>query len=234
MQKSRPRGKISLRRKRSSSQPRARAAKKRASARPARKFSLSAPNGRELGNPMAVAWPSGLDSVSAGRIVSLGRLQHRLWTWAVALSLLALVLVSVFDFGPMFFGWPPTGAARERLLAQTELTALLVLAVELAAQFRAAKNKLLFLRTHWLLILAVLPLGVLLRAFRVLEIFSGVRAVQMWGKMGELHELAPALNVPILNAFVSWGDGITRSVSKWSGLGEFIELLSRLGSKLRP
>ncbi len=183
---------------------------------------------------MAVAWPSGLDSVSAGRIVSLGRLQHRLWTWAVALSLLALVTVSIFDFGPMLFGWPPAGAARERLLAQTELTALLVLGVELATQFRAAKNKLLFLRTHWLLILAVLPLGVLLRAFRVLEILSSVRAVQMWGKVGELHEMAPALNVPILNTFVSWGDGIARSVSRWSGMDEFFELLSRLVQKLKP
>ncbi len=187
----------------------------------------------EMGNPLAVPWPSGVDSATARRIVELGRLQHRLWSWTVALSLIALVIVTLLEFGPLLFGWHALSPARERLVSQVDLSALFVLFLEVFAQFRAAKNKLLFLRTHWLLILAILPLGVLIRASRVLEGLSAIRALQVWGKLDELHAIIPELEIPILVAALVWLEGALSRFARWSGLKDFSELVTSVYARMK-
>ncbi|VVB57163.1 Uncharacterised protein [uncultured archaeon] len=187
----------------------------------------------EMGNPMAVPWPSGLDPAAARRIVELGRLQHRLWSWTVALSLLALVLVTLIEFGPLLWGWAPPSAGRERVISLVDLTSLLVVFLEVFTQFRAAKNKLLFLRTHWLLILALLPIGALIRASRVLESLNAVRALQVWGKLDELRDLLPELEIPIVVAAVVWLEQAIERFANWSGLKDFSELVSRVYERMK-
>jgi hypothetical protein len=183
-------------------------------------------NAHNIANPLAVQWPSKINPEVARKIFFLSRLQHKLWSITLALAIIALLIVSLLDLGPVLFGWDPVSHSRERVLAQTEITALGVLFLEVAAQFKAAKNKILFLRTHWLLVLAILPLGVLFRAVRTLEIFSSLRTLQFLGKIDELRQLAP--NIPIFGGIILAGDGVARKISDWLGFREFRELLSHL------
>jgi hypothetical protein len=150
----------------------------------------------------------------------------------VALALALLMIVSFFELAPMFgWGQPPSGA-RERLLQQADFTAILVLVLEMAAQFRAARNKALFVRHNWFLILALLPFGVLLRASSLLEGAQAIRVVQAWGKMDELRVVLPSLNVPLFSPLAVWGENAARLFSQWTGWNDFVELLASLSGRL--
>ncbi len=188
---------------------------------------------RSFGNPFAVPWPSSaLSPQAAQRIVSLGRIQHRLWTWTLALALLLLVLVSFFELAPIA-GWlPHPSAAREGLLEQADLTAMLVLVLEMAAQYRSASNKALFMRQNWFLILALLPFGILLRAASLLEGARAVRVVEAWGNVDELRVVLPSLDIPLFSPLVAWGESMARMLSQWTGLNEVIELLANISGRL--
>lgn len=180
---------------------------------------------------MAVPLPHPALPIQQARIiVEHGRRQHRLWTWCVALAIFALLLVTLFDWiGPAFWGWT-ISPSRARVLAQLDLLALGVLILEMATQFKSAKNKVLFLQKNWLLVLALLPFGALIRAFRVFEGLEAVRVFQMWGKVGELRVVAPNLEIPFLSPILSPFAAAIRSFSQWSGLDELLELVSRLVS----
>ena len=182
-----------------------------------------------FGNPLAVKWPSSaLSPEKANRIVILSRIQHRLWTWTVALAILLLLLVAAIELAPMI-GWGlQPSASRAQLLEQADLTALVVLVLELAAQYHSARNKALFLRQNWLLILALLPFGVFMRAASLLESARAIRAVQTWGKLDELRVVVPSLEVPLVSPLVVWGENGASMISQWAGWGEFTELLGRI------
>ena len=169
-----------------------------------------------------------LPASQARRIVEHGRLQHRLWTWCVALAIFSLLLVTLFDLvGPRLWGWT-LSVSRERVLAQLDLLSLGVLVLELGTQFNAAKNKILFLKQNWLLILALLPLGVLVRALRAFEGLEALRVFQIWGKIGELKVVVPTLDVPFLSPVLEPLAAVLRTVSQWTGLDELLELISRM------
>ncbi len=186
-----------------------------------------------FGNPFAIPWPSSaLPPKTAQRIVALGRIQHRLWSWTVVLALVLLVIVSFFELAPLFGWWPPPTAARERLLEQADLTALLVLVLEMIAQYRAARNKALFVRHNWFLILALLPFGVLLRASSLLEGARAVRAVQVWGKMDELRLVLPSMDVPLFTPLIVWGENAAHLFTQWTGWNEFVELLANISRRM--
>lgn len=186
-----------------------------------------------LGNPFAVPWPtSAISPQAAQRIVSLGRIQHRLWGVTLALALVLLVVVSFFELAPLF-GWAPQpSAARASLLEQADLTALLVLVLEMIAQYRSARNKALFLRQNWFLILALLPFGVILRAASLLEGARAVRVVEAWGNVDELRVVLPSLDIPLFSPLVVWGENAARLFSQWSGLNEVVELLAKIPGRL--
>ncbi len=182
-----------------------------------------------FGNPLAVSWPSNaLPPEKAKRIVLLSRIQHRLWTWTVALAIILLLLVAFIELAPSFGFGPHPSSSRAQLLEQADLTALLVLILELAAQYHSARNKAVFVRQNWFLILALLPLGIFLRAASLLEGARAVRAVQAWGKLDEMRVVLPSLDVPLFSPLVVWGENGANLVSKWAGWDEFKELTGRV------
>jgi len=173
-----------------------------------------------------------LPAAEARAIVEHGKRQHRLWTWCVALAIFALLLVTLFDLvGPRLWGWT-LSASRQRVLAQLDLLALGVLLLEMGAQFNVSKNKVLFLRKNWFLILALLPLGVLVRALRAFEGLEALRVFQAFGKLGELNVVAPSLDLPFLSPILEPFASMFGAISRWTGLGELIELVSRLFARL--
>lgn len=176
--------------------------------------------------------PSTLPAHKARIIIEHGRLQHRLWTWCVVLSIFGLLLVTLFDWiGPRLWGWTLT-PSRERVLMQLDMLALGVLILEMGTQFRFAKNKVVFLKANWLIILALLPLGVMVRALRVFEGLEALRVFQMWGKLGELKVVVPTLELSFLAPVFIPMVGPMRSFWQWSGLGELFELINRMLAKL--
>jgi len=176
--------------------------------------------------------PSSLPSAQARVIIEHGRLQHRLWTLCVVLSIFSLLLVTMFELvGPRLWGWT-LSHSRERVLMQLDMLALGVLVLEMGTQFRVAKNKILFLKQNWFIILALLPLGVFVRALRVFEGLEALRVFQMFGKIGELQGVVPNLDLPFLTSILAPLAGAVRAFLQWSGLGELFELLTRLIARL--
>ena len=215
------------------SRRRSRARPKKTISRSRRKPYAIAASPHALGNPLAISMPPRLLPAQQARvIIENGKWQHRLWTWCVFLSIFSLLLVTLFDLvGPRLWGWTLT-PTRMRVLATLDMLSLGVLLLEMGTQFRYAKNKVLFLKHNWFIILALLPLGVLVRALRAFEGLEALRVFQVFGKFGELGVVVPNLDLPFIQPMLAPLAGLVQAISKWTGLGELFELLARILARL--
>ncbi len=148
----------------------------------------------EMGNPLAVQFPKGfLSPVQAKRLLSIKREQARMWSWALALSILTFFLISVISIGA-YLGWAgPLSPRMEAIIEQADLMAITVFALEFAAQYRKAENKALFFKKNWLGILAILPMGLFMRAASVAEGIGFVRSLQAFVKLEKFELVLPTL-----------------------------------------
>ncbi len=148
----------------------------------------------EMGNPLAVRFPDGfLSAEQAGRLLSIKRSQARMWSWTLALSIVVFFLISVISIGA-YLGWGgPLSPRMEAILEQADLMAIAVFALEFSAQYRKAENKALFFKKNWLGILAILPMGLFLRAASVAEGISFVRSLQALVKLEKFELVLPTL-----------------------------------------
>ena len=127
------------------------------------------------------------------RISGNVRLQRRLWdalltACVVVFFLLAIILLAV-DFGVI----SPLAKSTAELLEFIELFAILVFAIELYSRYRHTPDKKKFLAQNWLAILAILPVGILIRSFRAVEGIGLLRPLQSTFRVAETETIAPLL-----------------------------------------
>jgi hypothetical protein len=78
----------------------------------------------------------------------------------------------------------------------------MIIGLELVQGYRHAKNKILYLKNNWIMILAVLPIGAVVRLGRafeglvILEEIASLRALQVMTKFKELSWILPSLELP--------------------------------------
>ncbi|MFH0926996.1 MAG: hypothetical protein V1822_00260 [Candidatus Micrarchaeota archaeon] len=136
------------------------------------------------------------------KILALRKLQYRLWGWCVALAILLLVSITAIDVASDFNFIPAHSVPYNAALLNGEVFAVFIIVLELSHGFTQAKNKALYLKQNWIAILAILPLGMLLRVarsfegFAILEHFASLRTLQAATKLGELNWIAPTLEIP--------------------------------------
>ena len=125
-----------------------------------------------------------------------------MWGWAVALSILLLLSITTIELLSDYGAISSPTEAHHELMRNGDVLAIFIIALELAHGFSRAKNKALYLRQNWIAILAILPLGVIVRigrafeGFVILEEIASLRTLQMAGKFGELRSIIPALEAP--------------------------------------
>ena len=122
-------------------------------------------------------------------------LQRRLWSalltaCVVVFFLLAVILLAV-DFGAI----PPLAKRTAELLELAELFAILVFAIELCSRYRSTPDKKKFIMQNWLAILAILPLGIMIRSFRAIEGVGLLRPLQGTFRLAETEAIMPAMLV---------------------------------------
>ncbi|MDE1798271.1 MAG: hypothetical protein KGH63_02605, partial [Candidatus Micrarchaeota archaeon] len=195
----------------------------------------------QIGNPLAVHAPAGfLSFAQARRIVILQKQQHLLWSWAIALSILLVFIISVQELAPTFGLAAPLTERTVSFLEMADLLAMLVIGLELYGQYQRTRNAMLFLRRNWIPILALLPLGLMLRALSAVQSLSALRGLQLAGKLDELSVALPSLSLPGVEGAVSLprmlsGIGLQahRLVTGLGGVSDFLEMAAEfLGSLL--
>lgn len=186
---------------------------------------------KELGDPLQVPLPpSWLSNSQCAKIISLKRSQYKLWGWAVALALLLILSATLIELLLSFGALGGMGHAYVANLELASMFAIGILGLELASSFWKAKDKIIFIKHNWIIILAILPIGIIARAGKafeglaLLEELSSLRALQAAFKVGELRAILPALELP-------FGAGtqlasIASNVLK--SLGESYELAQKL------
>ena len=179
-------------------------AKKPVPAFAAGKIHISKKHIKKFYDPLVVPMPSNWkDSKSCEKILGYRKTQYRLWSWAVALSILLLFSVAAIEILSDMGILAPPGASHLSILQSADFLAIFVIGLELASSFTHSKNKMLFVAENWLAILAILPIGLFARAFKAFEAFafmeeiSILRGFQMAGKFGEFSNIIPALELPI-------------------------------------
>lgn len=150
-----------------------------------------------VGNPLAIAHPGPLLPYhESRRILSLRRFQYRLWSVVLALAILLFFALSFIEIGESWFHLlPPPSNSHAELMFWADLLAIGIFALEFWALYRQYTNKMLFLRHNWLGILAILPIGLLLRGARVVESIESLRALQLAGKLDEMAVVFPGVSI---------------------------------------
>ncbi|MFH1306481.1 MAG: hypothetical protein ABIH83_02375 [Candidatus Micrarchaeota archaeon] len=158
---------------------------------------------REFSDPLAVPKPPNyLSHDICRKIMILKKTQYNLWSWAVALAILLLLTVTSIELLADFDVIPHPSPSHFKILELGNLIAIFIIGIELVSAYRNTKNKIVFLKQNWLVILAILPLGIVLRAGRIfeglviIEEFASLRTLQMAGKFGELQSILPVLEIP--------------------------------------
>lgn len=199
---------------------------------------------KKFANPLAIPLPpSYIPYKRSKEILMYKKLQHKLWGWAVALAILLMISVTVIELASDFGLIVHISHNHHELLINAELLSILVIGLELYSQFKAAKNKILFLKQNWLVILAILPIGLIFRAGRIfegvkiVESIGSIRAFQVAAKADELRAILPVLEIPdeLLLSIPSTEKIFERgrlffrtSFSSFGGFSEFVSLVSRL------
>ena len=105
-------------------------------------------------------------------------LQRRLWRLNLALALAIFLILAILWIGIELGAFPAPDEASARIMEQADLMAILVFGIELYSEFRRAEDKKVFLKTHWMEVIVLLPIGTVVRMFRAaegLEVFAGIR-----------------------------------------------------------
>ncbi len=217
----------------------ARASKARLVARTLLRPSASPSSLHALGNPLSIASPPGFMSYAqARRIFILRRQQHLLWSWAIALAILLVFIISVSELMPTFGLAPALPPRTADLLEGADLIAFLVIGLELYGHYRLTANKMLFLRQNALAILAMLPIGLLARAMLAVQSLGALRGIQAAGKFDELSILLPSLNLRALEVFPGLLSGLTLQLhsiaTRLGGVSEFLEMVAESLGRLLP
>ncbi|MFA5108479.1 MAG: hypothetical protein WC492_03040 [Candidatus Micrarchaeia archaeon] len=158
---------------------------------------------KKFDDPLAVPMPkSWMDSKSCAQIIQYRKTQYRLWSWAVALSILLLFSVAGIEILSDMNILASPSENHALILQGADILAIFVIGLELVSSFSHSKNKALFVAENWLAILAILPIGLFARALKAFEVFalmeeiSILRGFQMAGKFGEISNIVPSLEIP--------------------------------------
>ncbi len=204
---------------------------------------------RKFEDPFEIQMPpQWLGAKTCNKIMRLKKVQYALWGWTVALAIILLLIVTAFelliDFGVM----TSINHAYHEILQTADIVAIMIIGLELVQGYRHAKNKILYLKNNWIMILAVLPIGAIVRLGRafeglvILEEIASLRTLQVMTKFRELSWILPSLELPyemtiaferlffrigsLTRAVSTVGIATTRIVAQWGDV--IIIFLSRI------
>lgn len=120
--------------------------------------------------------------------------RRKIWALAVSGAVVLFFVLLVIDAGSWFGWWPSPNLRQKEIMEEADLIAIGIFAVDIYSRYRAATDKMLFLRRNALEIIAILPMGVFLKLGQAFEAAGFLRNLQAAARVEEMSALAPALN----------------------------------------
>jgi len=134
----------------------------------------------------------GLSAIAAKRRVAiLQSRQKKLWRVNLILGVILFFILSVWWIGVEAGVIAPPSAQTEETMEIADLIAILIFAIELYGRYKKSQSKTEFLKNNWLEILAILPIGLIFRAGRVLEEIAIFRSLRLGINLGEAPMVIP-------------------------------------------
>jgi len=191
-----------------------------------RKVHVSRHAQKKFEDPLEISLPpKWMGAEKCREIISLRKLQYRMWGWTVALAILLLLSVTTIEILSDYNVISSPTLVHQDVMRNGDVLAIFIIALELTHGFSRARNKALYLRQNWIAILAILPLGMIVRIGRafeglaILEEIASLKTLQMAGKFGELRSVVPALEMPselsllVLEPFAARGASLLRGTA---------------------
>ena len=153
----------------------------------------------------------------------LQKQQQRLWNALLSLCIACFFILSVWWIGIDFGFIAAPGERTEGLMELAELVAIGVFAIELYWRFRKSGDAREFLRSNWLEVAVLLPVGTALRVFRGAEAVGALRPVSSVFRIGEDAAMAPLASAGKVAAEA--GAEAQNWASHFSGVFDFLEMV---------
>ena len=156
------------------------------------------------------------------------RLQRSLWGINVAICILLFFFLAVFWLAAEFGVFPQPDARTAGVLEAAELCAISVFAIELYSRYRQTPDKKKFLAQNWLAIIAILPIGILVRAARAFQAVGVLKPVEGAFRLAEADYLVPAVAVSGRSALA-----VQKWLSSFQVFRDFFSLVGGMAAKAR-
>jgi hypothetical protein len=156
------------------------------------------------------------------------RRQRALWNMNVAICILLFFFLAVFWLAAEFGAIPQPDARTAGVLEAAELCAIAVFAIELYSRYRQTADKRKFLAQNWLAIIAILPIGIIIRAARAFEVVGLLRPVAGTLRLAEADFLMPAVAVSSRSALA-----VHRWLSHFQVFADFFSLVGGVAARAR-
>jgi hypothetical protein len=126
---------------------------------------------------------------------ALIRSQRALWNINMAICIMLFFFLAIFWLAAEFGAIPRPSPRAIEVLEAAELCAIAVFAIELYSRYNQTPDKKKFLAQNWLAIIAILPIGILVRAARAFQAVGLLRPVEGALRLAEADILVPAVAV---------------------------------------
>jgi len=166
---------------------------------------------------------------------TIARLRHEqqvLWRLNLALAVILFFILSVWWICIEFGYLAEPGPATEWVMEIADLIAILVFAIELYRRYRKTKSKAEFLKKNWLEILALLPVGLIFRAGRIVEEVEIFRSLRLGAKLGEAPLVIPEVVFVSGKNFGAFLVKAQKYLAHYTVFSDFFALLGRWKSRL--
>jgi TRAP-type C4-dicarboxylate transport system permease small subunit len=160
----------------------------------------------------------------------LQRQQQRLWNFLLSLCIACFFILSVWWIGIDFGFVASPGERTEELMDLAEMAAIGVFAIELYGRFRRTGDTWKFLRSNWLEVAVLLPVGAALRAFRGAEALGVLRPARAVLRIGE--DAAMVQFASAGKAVAEAGAAAQKWASHFSGISDFVGMIGENIGKL--
>lgn len=128
-------------------------------------------------------------------------MQRRLWKASIAICIILFFFLAIFWLAVEVRLFPAPDERTIFVLEFAEACAILIFALELYSIYRQTPDKKKFLAQHWLAIIAILPIGIMVRAARMFQSVGAFRALEAPLGLAKADLLVPAISVSARPAF---------------------------------